>query len=500
MNPEPMNSEPMNPINKFLILLVFLMLFGCATPETGKNKVSVCVGPPPTLPVREKLEELTVFPIEEETKEPEDLYTLSFRKADVCEILSVLSRESKLNIIVDPDVKGEVTVDLKKVTLDRALRYLLTPLDLEYKREANVIRVSPVKMRSRMFTLNYLTTKRGASGEISAKSGRTEKREGEVEGEGEGVKVNTSDTVELWKEIKEELKSISSKEGRLTVNKASGSILAIDYPQNLATIAQFLETIEGSVQRQVMIQARIIEVTLSDEYQMGIDWSDIAKSGGLQWTFNQLLAPATKVFQIGISDSDFSLLLDAMSTQGKINILSSPRVSTLNNQPAIIKVATEDVYWESLTESDSSGRTTSSTPQWITVGIILKVTPQIDSKGRIIMDIHPSVTEKVGESTSSAGDIAPIIDVRETNTVVKARNGQTVVIGGLLQKRQITEVTGVPFLKDIPFLGHMFRKTVETKKKTELVIMLTPTVLLGNEIRDQSIGEFSSGFVLNPER
>jgi len=126
------------------------------------------------------------------------------------------------------------------------------------------------------------------------------------------------------------------------------------------------------------------------------------------------------------------------------------------------------------------------------VGIILKVTPQIDSKGRIIMDIHPSVTEKVGESKSSTGDIAPIINVRETNTVVKARNGQTVVIGGLLQKRQITELTGVPFLKDIPFLGNMFRKTVETKKKTELVIMLTPTVLLGNEIEDRFIRELSS--------
>jgi len=486
--------------NRGIILLIFLIVIGCATPETGEKKTSVIVGPQPPPPVREKLEELTVSPIEEETKEPEKLYTLSFRKADVHEILTILSRESKLNIIVDPDVRGEVTVDLKEVTLDKALVCLLAPLGLDYKREANIIRVSPVKIHTRMFTLNYLSTKRGASGMVSGTSGRAGEG-GETGGMGSFIKVETSDTAELWKEIEEGLKVISSGEGRFVINKVSGSILATDFPQNLARIAQFLETIEGSAQRQVMIQTRIIEVTLSDQYKMGIDWSSIrtgidwpsiVTSSSIRGTYTQRLSPATEIFQIGISDSGFSFLLDVMSKQGKIDILSSPRVSTLNNQPAVIKVATEDVFWERESVSGAEGVISSSTPRWITVGILLKVTPQIGSDGLIIMDIHPSITEKVGESVSSEGDIAPILDVRETSTVAKVRDGQTIVIAGLLQKKETQEITGVPFLGKIPFLGAIFRRTVKEKKKTELIIMLTPRIVVGNEIEDRFIRELSS--------
>jgi len=477
--------------NRGIILLIFLIVIGCATPETGEKKTSVIVGPQPPPPVKEKLEELTVSPIEEETKEPEKLYTLSFRKADVHEILTILSRESKLNIIVDPDVRGEVTVDLKEVTLDKALVCLLAPLRLDYKREANLIRVSPVKIQTRMFTLNYLSTKRGASGMVSGSSGRAGEG-GETGGMGSFIKVETSDTVELWKEIEEGLKAISSGEGRLVINKVSGSILATDFPQNLARIAQFLETIEGSAQRQVMIQTRIIEVTLSDEYQVGLNWAAL-KVGDFP-ILSQTINPVGKIFQIGISGHNFSALLGAMSKQGKIDILSSPKVSTLNNQPAVIKVATEDVFWERESVSSAEGVISSGTPRWITVGILLKVTPQIGSDGLIIMDIHPSITEKVGESVSSEGDIAPILDVRETSTVAKVRDGQTIVIAGLLQKKETKEIISVPFLGKIPLLGAIFRRTVKEKKKTELVIMLTPTLMVGNEIENQSNEGFSSGW------
>lgn len=486
--------------NRSLILLILLIVIGCVSPKADEKKVSIITGPaPPTAPptaVKEKLEELMVSPIEEEIKEPEKLYSLSFREADIHEILTVLARESKLNMVVDFDVTGRVTVDLKEVTLTRALDCLLTPLELQYKRDGNVIRVSPVRMQTRIFFLNYLTTKRVGSGATSGTTGGRAGEEGQVLNTGSFIKVETSDTADLWKEIEDGLKSISSQEGRLVINKISGSILAADFPRNLARIAEFLETIEGSAQRQVMIEIRIIEVTLSDEYQMGLDWSVIAKSGGFEGTFTQALSPASEAFQIGVSNSDlsflFSFLLDAMSKQGKIDILSSPKVSALNNQPAIIKVATEDVYWERQTETDAQGRYTSSTPRWITIGILLGVTPQIGSDGLIIMDIHPSITEKAGESVSAEGDIAPILTVRETNTVVKVRDGQTIIIAGLLQKKASNEVTGIPFLQNIPFLGYLFKKTVEEKRKTELIITLTPRIVVGNEIENRFIRELSS--------
>lgn len=452
--------------NRGLIFFMFFMAIVCAAPETSAEKVSIAPG-------------------QQSTSIKEKLYTLSLRKSDIHEILTVLSRKSELNIIVDPDVKGEVTVDLKGVTISKALDCLLTPLGLEYKREANFIWVSPVKMQTRRFTLNYLITKRAGTGKVSGSTGRSDGGgdEGPV-GMGAFIEVKTADTADLWKEIDEGLKSISSKHGRLVINKMSGSILATDFSQNLTRISEFLETIKDSAQRQVMIRANIIEVLLSDQYQMGIDWSAIAKHNSLQGTFTQKLSAGDEVFQIKLLDSDFSLLLDAMSKQGKTVILSSPRISTLNNQPAIIKVAMEDVYWEREFVDDADGGKAwgISTPRWITVGILLKITPQISSDGLIIMDIHPSVTEKAGESESPEGDTAPILIVRETNTVVKVRDGQTIIMAGLLQKREKDEVTSVPFLGQIPFLGHFFSKTVRTKEKTELIIMLTPKVVVENEI------------------
>ena len=482
--------------NRGLMLLIFFIVIGCASAQTDEKKVSIITVPTPPPPVQEKLEEkleaLTVSAIEETIKKPEKLYSLSFREADIHEILTVLVRESKLNMVVDPDVTGRITVDLKEVTLTRALDCLLIPLGLEYKREANVIRISPVRMQTRIFTLNYLTTKRVGSSATSGTTGGREEAEGQTSGTVSSVTVTTSETADLWKEIEDGLKGISSQEGRLITNKISGSILATDFPQNLATIAEFLEMIESTAQRQVMIETKIIEVTLSDEYQMGLDWAAF-KDGSFSMVSQPIgIGLASEIFQVGISHGDFSALLDAMSKQGKIDILSSPKISTLNNQPAIIKVATEDVYWESETTYSDGVARISSTPRWITIGILMGVTPQIGSDGSIIMDIHPSVTERVGESISSEGDSAPILDIREANAVVKVRDGQTLVIAGLLQKRKQSEITGVPFLEDIPILGHLFKKTVEKEKKTELIITLTPRIMVGNEIEDRFIRELSS--------
>jgi MSHA type pilus biogenesis protein MshL len=386
-----------------------------------------------------------------------------------------------LNIIVDPDVKGEVTVDLKEVTLTKALDCLLTPLGLEYKREANFIWVSPVKMQTRRFTLNYLITKRTGSGTVSGSAGEG----GGGEGEGpQSMGAFITDTSDLWREIEEGLKGISSGKGRLVINKMSGSIIATDFPQNLARMSEFLKTVEDSAQRQVMIKADIIEVILSDEYQMGINWSAVFNHDSLKGTLTQTLSPNTEDFQIKLLDGDFSLLLDAMSEQGKTVVLSSPKISTLNNQPAVIKVATEDVYWErDIVDSTAGGNPWAvSSPRWITIGILLKVTPQIGSDGLIIMDIHPNVTNKVGESESPEGDKAPILNVRETSTVVRVRDGQTIIIAGLLSERKKDEVTSVPFLGKIPLLGIFFSKTEQKNEKTELTIMLTPKVVVENEI------------------
>jgi MSHA biogenesis protein MshL len=177
-------------------------------------------------------------------------------------------------------------------------------------------------------------------------------------------------------------------------------------------------------------------------------------------------------------------LIDALSTQGKIDIISSPRVSTLNNQKAIIKAAIEDVYFDVTTAAGTPPITT-ATPKYITIGLILDVTPQIDADGTIIMDIHPSVTERVSTATfADTKQQAPVISVRETQTIVRVREGQTILIAGLMQSKEKENLSGVPCLMNVPVAGEAFRQTRTDKTKYEIVILITPTIYSHKKIID----------------
>lgn len=270
--------------------------------------------------------------------------------------------------------------------------------------------------------------------------------------------------------------------------------MVTDFPKNLDQIGRFIETVEGSVQRQVIIEARVIEVTLTDEYKFGLNWGAIARAGALRGAtasslgniIGQKLSTGEGIFQIGVTSANFDFLLDAMGKQGSLNILSGPRVSTLNNQTAIIKAGTDEVFFETrvtaATTTTPESRTV--TPRTVTVGVVLGVTPQISSDGTIVMHVHPTVSEKQGTATSSAGDTFPILNVRETDTVVRVREGQVLVIAGLMQEKTTGNQTKVPLIGDIPVLGQLFRQDTRESRKTELVILLSPTVLVGKKIDD----------------
>jgi MSHA type pilus biogenesis protein MshL len=272
------------------------------------------------------------------------------------------------------------------------------------------------------------------------------------------------------------------------------------YPVQLARVAEFLEAVSGSIQRQVVIQAKIIEIVLSDEYQLGIDWGYVTNSNGVSGTLTpwdipegvdypsvlQNLSPGLGVFQIGVASKYFNLLIDSLARQGQLNVLSSPQLCTLNNQKAMIKVGREEVYFEINSELqvlDGTERVIENVEsKTVTVGIVLDVTPQISSDGTITMCIHPSVSEVAGEAKSRLGDTRPIIDVREIDTVISVHEGQMIVIGGLIKDKVEEKITSVPFLGEIPYLGAAFRHTAQNKQKTELVILLTPTLMIGKKI------------------
>ena len=518
------------------LLAAYLIFTGCAGRNGLEQKVTpVSEQETETTTSDEALVELTEIVLPQKadvtSQKTQKLYTLQMREAEIQDILLAFSEQTDLNIIVEPDISGKVTVDLKKVSLKQALDIIILPLGLDYKMNGNLIKVFKSSIESRIFHIDYITTIRTGRGRVSGSIGGRDNEDGEggtQEGSGSGgfSEVASSVNTDMWEELSTGLDSLKSTDGKIIVNKTANTVVALDYPLNIERIAGFLDAVQGSIQRQVIIEASIMEVTLSDRCAVGINWGYIqnlpqmsnlswglSRRGGSDWVGYPgstgddegsggegdtmeipgkiILRPFSGVFRIGADGQTILLtdIVEALSTQGDVDMLSNPRVSTLNNQPAIIKVAREDVYFQTIRSTNFGESTTESNVNFLTVGIVLSVTPQISSDGVITMTIHPSITEKMGEKTSALGDSVPILDVRETETVARVRDSETILIGGLMQDKVIESVVGLPLMRDIPLLGKLFKHTTRETVKTELVIMLTPRVLTDERIGAIAVSE-----------
>jgi MSHA type pilus biogenesis protein MshL len=541
----------------FVFGLILLTAVGCANaPRKERAKLpSPLVGPVQSQPLpQEPLKELIVPQKEEAKKIPEKRFSISARDANVQDVLLAFSRESERNIIIDPELSGKVTVDLKGVTLTEALDSVLFPLGWAYRLDEKFIKIQRAQMETRLFTLNYIATKRSGKREIYASTGgglQTAAVPGQQAAVGGGgartgyTDLTSVDEMDLWKEIQKGLETIIfgaleekeqetpveagktawtrvDRQGkRLIVHKSSGVIWVTDYAANLNKVASFIETIEGNSQRQVTIQAKIMEVILSDEYRAGINWKVIQglpRSVNLAWGLTDRAGttgfpggssgyistggegvsaiatpggfhvnPLGGIFAIGAGGVDIALsdIMQAIEEQGDVKILSSPTISTLNNQKAIIRVGNQDVFFITGAVATQNTVTQTIQPMTIDIGIILDVTPQISPDGTIIMTIHPSITEKTGEKVTPDGKTTfPLLSVRETDTTVKIRDGQTIIIAGLMQEKKEETYIGVPILQSIPLLGSLFRFKTSVKKNSELVIMITPTLQIGKRVED----------------
>jgi len=509
--------------------------------------------------------------------------TLSARDVDVKTVLFAISSEISQNVVIDPTIESNVTVDLKDVSLETALSNILKPLHLKYVIDGKTITIGREELETRIFQLDYVISQRtglsnmnsssgnGRSGQTSASSGSTG-----TSGSGRSTSsVRSTEIANIWNEVISNLKKIvtrskssnssnsSSSSGNsssngtsgtsgtsglggssaatgllsslsgsgsggsstlsaagiggglassttvdetaegepnkpyFTANKQAGLIIVRDYPDVLLRVAEMLEVVEGSAQRQVFIQAKILEVTLKDEYRLGIDWSKIspltiASSTEGAGTFLGSLKNATLTgsspFTFGLANANFSLIVSALSQQGEVNVLSNPKIATLNNQRAVIKVGTEDVFFlpQTTAATTTTAAVTTFTVESVTIGIVLDVVPQISSDGDIMMSINTSITEQNGTRTTPDGITSvPILDIREASNVVLAENGQTIVLGGLMKTKSEDKDNSVPLLGEIPIVGRLFQSKDRTNEKSELIIMLTPQIMVGKAVDEE---------------
>lgn len=320
-----------------------------------------------------------------------------------------------------------------------------------------------------------------------------------------GGSIITKTDANFWGELEQSLNALiaGSPEASIALNKQTGVIVARAKPMQLLEIERFIDATQAQSQRQVILEAKIIEITLNDSHQDGVNWSSIAKESGKAFLTSVAPLPSAvsqvkDVFITQAQFGDFTAYIQLMATQGKTKILSSPRISTLNNQKAIIKVGQDEYFITDISSNNNSSASTTTVTQDVTwtpffSGIALDVTPQINDRDEVTLHIHPSITlveaqEKRFISNGQENQVPLALNtMRESDSIVQAKNGQIIVIGGLMQTIREEGKNGIPWLSELPYLGWLFRTNTGVGKKTELVILLRPTVIKSEHSWDKDL-------------
>jgi MSHA biogenesis protein MshL len=496
----------------FILSMAILFLAGCKVPELlGLREMPITQVSLQKEKVLSKMEVMPVTQVVEKMEEREKLYSLSADDMELRKILFMFAEElPEYNVVIDPDVSGRVTVDIKELSLDNVLTILLEPLGLEYVLEDDILRISKPRMVTRIFEFVYSTTNRSASTSLVATTGGGGISGGGTSGGGTSGgtssgggggasfgSVSTRETIDVWGEMESGIRDLLSETGKLGISKRVGRISVTDYRSNMKEIASFIDDFKKETKKQILIKAKILEIKLTEGSDFGIDWTATLKGTSLFGgkgnpgsvaqtfapsstalnTFSSFASPITGTINRG----NLTATIKAMEVFGEVTVLSSPQVSTLNGQKAIIRSVTEDVVFQSQQSAGAAGGNpiASTTAEPFTYGVFLDVTPHVDSEGMITMDIHPSVSSLTETKSSGGTNPAqkPIIATRETETVATIEEGETVLIAGLMADDIQKNISKFPILGDIPLIKKLFRREIINTRKSELVILISPTIV-----------------------
>jgi len=342
----------------------------------------------------------------------------------VGDLLLLLVRDTRFSIVAAPGVAGTFVGELKDVTLGQALDLVLHPLELDYEVERSFIRVFPRRMETRLFAVNYLQTARATRRTLGARAGGGEVPAGSVE---------SSETADLFEELTAGVRTLLSAGGRFNLDRKAALLQVTDYPDRLDRVGLYVEAVGERVTRQVEIRGLVVEVALDAAHDAGVDWGAVLAALGRD------PAAARGGRMPGLDLADPSLVVAALAAQGVVRVLARPRVVAMNNEPAYVRVGRA---------AEAAGPAGEGAAE----GIVLTVTPQIAADGIIQMSVSPSVTERTGATAPAEGGAVPVVSVREADTLVRVRSGETAVISGLLQG--------------------------DVGRKTDLVVLLMPTLVV----------------------
>lgn len=472
---------------------------------------------------------LTVFPsysqrISELSELRGKKISLDIKGMDIVDVMKIFSMQTGLNIAVGKNVRGTVTIFLKDVDAADAFEMIIAANELAYEREGNIVNV----MTDRDYEVKYgrkfreptqikvVHLKYSSAGDVAKALTELKSRIGKIvadERSNSIVMLDNQTSITLMSEaiermdvpIKTEVfafnyakvkdiepriaELVTKGTGQAKIDERTNKIIVVDTPQKIEEIRKIVAQLDAKT-KEVLIEARIIEITLNDDYKMGVDWKLLlGKEFGMQFSKDMVgpfvigkAAPG----QLNLSKGgEYTGFLRLLETIGKTDILSTPKITVAENQEAKILVGEKRPFLTTQTSYDQSGRSTvTDQVTFIDVGVKLNVTPTINEEGFIIMKIKPEVSEaedKVLTGGDGTQKVVPLVKSSEAETTIMVKDGATVFLGGLMKDKQKKDLTKVPFLGDVPLLGNLFRTKTETIEKTELVILLTPHIVTGEE-------------------
>ena len=525
---------------------VSLAAYSCAsapaTRETPRTAAGVA-GVPATNSGDGALPALPVAQVTDQGSTKPRIQRFDAVEQDLRTALRGLAQSFGLGLEIDPDVHGLVNTRLENVTLDEALASLLARHSYAYQIQGGVLRVTGSRMQSRNFSLDYVSLSRVASTSTVVTSSIGGAQAQGVGGGGGGASIQSTTAANLWQDVRIALEALvfydlvtdttgrarvvvdtgptassaaavaalpvnaanavlgsaasapgatakTSGDGRrLIINPIAGSIFVTAPPATLALVDSYISAFQASVQRQVLVEAKIVRVSLNREFRFGINWSLLGSKAKLNFGSGNIASTNTFSVTLGGGSSMVSVALHALESQGDVAVLSSPMITALNNQMAIFDATTGEVFF-AVTQTPVFGpngalisQNTVATPQQVSVGIVLNILAQVGADNVITLQVRPQLSEvsDVREFVSPDGSriTAPVISRRETDTMARVRGGETIVIGGLTQTRRDRTRSGVPGLSRVRGIGGLFGGRSDVEERDELVIFLTPTIIVG---------------------
>ncbi|WP_020652166.1 pilus (MSHA type) biogenesis protein MshL [Massilia niastensis] len=493
----------------------------------------------------------------------EERFNVSFNNVPAQQFFRSIVAGTRYNMLVHPDVSGSISANLKDVTLTETLDAIREMYGYDYRIDGTRISIRPLTMQTRMFQVNYLTARRRGVSNLRVSSTTVADAGGYRNGGGNGgtgtgqntgnapgnqgentsgatnlvqldsTDVRTSSDIDFWVDLKSAIEAIvGSKEGgrSVVISPQSGVVVIRALPDELRNVDAYLKATQLSVDRQVILEAKILEVELNDSFQSGINWASFASfrgghanrvSGGMiapganlaplpfnggqpaviangqglsastGFSLSNAATAAGSLFGFAFQTNNFAALISFLESQGTVHVLSSPRVSAMNNQKAVLKIGTDEFFVTGVTNtintSDSGNTVTPSvTLQPFFSGVVLDVTPQIDDKGNILLHVHPSVSQvstvTKNVDLGTAGTLTlPLAAsaTSELDSIVRGQNGRVVAIGGLMRQASSGDVDQLPGADKLPVLGALFRNKNRVNQKRELVVLIKPTIVEG---------------------